>query len=378
MTVIPAFHPSGVTINPAEFSQALSMFDQGMRRRTDSRGLVSPQESMKEARIEMNARAINEAYRVRFDQRWDSAGFNQSAGYHFARQLEYIHEQVLDEKFAVPTAFELFGMDTSVPAGARTHTRRRSYAHGQAQWYRGPGTEIPHVGSTQREESFNIAHAVAGYGFDIFEEQSATFAQSGKIQKDAAIARDVIMEKLNRAYWGLDGTQMGLYGVLNYPWMPKKSVATAFTSASAIANPDTVLSELHDIVNYPMQVSKGTFAPTELAMSQRVHDVLSNTRMGSGSDRTILEAFLSASAHIRDRSQIHIAWELEDANGTGVDGILAYRKDAQGIQLVMPQGVTQLPAQVNGLSTQIFSYASCGGVEMTEPLNQLLAFVTAA
>lgn len=373
----------GARMDGARFNTAHTRFHTGagMVRRSDG----TPQWNGPSARAGRGAVLDLQQYRQRINQRRiDSAlrsispdgrldQFSANAGFHLARDLEYIHNEVLTEEFPIPSAMTLFDVDESIPVGANTHTIRRQYEHGEARVYRGRGTRVPRVGLQQREESWPIRHIVCGYGWDIFEAASSQFANSGLIQGLARVARDAILELANRIWWGLDnvGAIHGLYGVIDYPWLPKKDIATGFSRATVQANPDTILGELHDLVNFPHQTSKSRFQPNTLVMTNRVHDVLTSVRFAAGSDTTILEHFLRNSAHIQ---RVEIAWELEDIGGDGVDGILAYRRDQRGIQIVMPQGVTQLPVQVDGLESEVINYASIGGAVMRDVLNNVLGF----
>ncbi len=366
----------GQAVDPAQFARNLSAFHGGATRRADSADSRNREPGagqvldLAEYRTRINARRIDEALRSQsVDGRAD--GFSQNAGFHLARDLEFIHSKVLEEAFALPTALEFFTTDESIPVGVNSHTIRRVYSHGEARVYTGPGDKVPRVGVTQREESWPIRHIVAGYGWDIFEAASAGYANSGLLTQLARVARDAIMELANRIWWGKTGEQHGLYGILNYPWLAKKVIQTGFSRATVIANPDTILGELHDLVNFPHDEHKSRFQPNYLVMTNAVHDVLSSVRFAAGSDTTILEHFLKNSAHIQG---VEIAWELEDIGGAGVDGMLAYRKDERGIQLVMPQGVTQTPVQTEGLGFSIINYMSLGGVVMRDHLNNVLGY----
>lgn len=335
----------------------------GGRRDSHSGDIISTREHLNGVRLDSVIRS------PLMGDRADS--FSQNAGFHHARQLEFIHAEVLEEEFPVPNALRVFTTDESVPVGARTHTMRRRFLHGEARVYRGGGDEIPRVGSTQREETWPIRHIVAGYGWNIFEAQSETFANSGKMRTDARNARDVIMNLANRLWW-TGSEQHDLYGVLTYPFLPKKTIATSFTRASMQSDPDAILGELHDLVNFPHDNSQSTFQPTRLLLTNKVHDRLSSVRFAAGSDTTILQHFLANSAHI---TGVDVVWELEDAGGTDVHGMFAYRNDQRGVQLVMPQGVTQLPVQMQGLESLVINYMSLGGVVMPDVLNNILGFV---
>ena len=265
----------GARMDAARFNPALTRYHAGagLQRRADGTPQWggpsgAPVRDLAEYRAKMNARRIDGALKgISLSGRTDS--FSPGAGFHLARDLEYIHTQVLTEEFPIPSAMKLFDVDESVPVGATQHTRRRMYEQGEARVYRGRGGKVPRVGVQQREESWPIRHLVCGYGWDIFEAASSQFAQSGMLQQQARIARDAILKLANRIWWGLDGAgeAHGLYGVLNYPWLPKKDIATGASRATMAAAPDTTLGELHSLVNYPHQVSKSTFQPDTLAMT---------------------------------------------------------------------------------------------------------------
>lgn len=321
------------------------------------------------AREELNKRHIDSLIASRrVAGRQD--GFSSNAGFHLARQLEFIHTEVLEEEFPAPNAQRLFSTDESVPVGATSHTMRRVYSHGEARVYRGEGDKVPRVGVTQREESWPIRHIVCGYGWDIFEAASSQFANSGLLRQNARVSRDAILNLQNRIWWQ-GAPQHDLYGILTYPWLPKLDMPVGFLAATVAAAPDATLRALHALVNFPHQTSKGVFYPDLLIMTNKVHDVLATTRFGTGSDTTILKHFLENSAHIK---RVEIAWELEDAGGVGIDGMLACRADQQGIELVEPQGITQLPVFSDGLRSEIINYASIGGVVMRNVLNNVLGF----
>lgn len=336
--------------------------------------VLSSQLDLKEVRMRTNAYNFNEHLRKHAAIRGDAAGFNQNAGYHLARELEYIHEQELEEKWPLPTSLEIFGMDNSVPVGAKTHTVRRTYDHGEARVYKGPGDKAPRSDVTRREESRDIRHIVGGYAWDIFEEMGSGFANSGLLKQRQRVTNMAMMRLANRLNWGLTGSQYGIYGVLNYPYLPRKVASQAFTEANVVANPDLILRELHAAADFPEIFSDDVFYPDTMVITNRVHRILSTVRFGAGSDTTILQHFLENSAHIK---QVKVAWELKNVDGTaGQDGIFFCRTDEAGVMIVMPQGITPLPVQSVGFENQIPHWMSVGGVTMWDVLNNLLFLVT--
>lgn len=308
------------------------------------------------------------------DTRNDAADPKQ--GLFFARQLEHIYAEVLQEPRPMLNAMRLFGIDTTVPPGAKYHTIRRVYADGEAAVYSGRGQNIPRVGMSKKEETFPVRHYVTSFVLDIFEMASGMFANISLATELLRIARDVIEEFINWQTWYGD-TENGLYGVLNYPWIRKKVIATPFNETS---DPDEILRELHRFVNFPSDSQRQAFKPNVLVLSGRVLNYLSQTPRSDTSDTTILEHFLKNSKTIE---RVEEANELQNDDSEpipgvppGLDAMLAYRDDRRGIQNVMPQTFTTLPTQEMGFEQVTFAYASHGGVIMRDVGNNIIGYVT--
>ncbi len=323
-------------------------------------------------REETNARRIDRAIA---ETQGRSDGYSVSAGVHLARDLEHVYQEVLREKMPLPSAFDVFQLDETVPAGATSYNIRRIYDIGEARVWRGPGTEVPRSEIQQREESQPVRYLVSGYGWDLFTALSDAFAnRKGFINRQAEllrVSRNALMRLANRIWW--QGSEAdGLYGIFNYPWLPKKVIPEGFSAATVAANPDDTLAALNALVNFPHQTSKGELYPDTLLLTNHVHDVLGQTRFGSGSDKTILAHFKETTPHIK---QIKVCWELEDAGGANMHGVLACRTDEMGIRPVLTEGVQQLPVQEKGFESLVLNYMGIGGVRINDPLANILGFV---
>lgn len=298
-------------------------------------------------------------------------GFSPSAGFHMARQLEFIYADVLREQFPVQNAFAMFPVDTTVDPGARFHTVRRIYQDGEAAVFRGGTNGVPRVGVSQREQQFPVRHFVTSFAYSLWEALSSAFANTALVSELLRVARDVLMEFANNKYWYGDSTN-GLYGVLDYPWLDKKLVATLFDGS---ANPDDVLAEMNALANFPIENSHSTFRPNTLCVSPRVRNYLMNTPRSATTDTTIGEYWLRTNS--LGIKEILEAWELQGVGPGGTDGVLFYRNDRLGISLVMPQPFSTLPLQAMGFEDVTFCWMSSGGVVMRDVGNNILGWVDA-
>jgi len=294
-------------------------------------------------------------------------------GLHQARQLEYVHQRVLEEKHPTPNGLSMFRISTEVPIGARTHTVRRYLDDGEVAVFRGSAQDVPRVGVSQVEEQFPVRYYVTSIRTNLFESLSSDYAGTGELERKMRTARRLMEAFANRMTWGIGPNQnAGLYGVLNYPWLAKKVSGVLFDGTASV---DDVLAELQNAANYPTQASKSTFAPNRCATSTRVRDYLMNTRLGSVNDTTIGEFFTRNNAHI---DAIEEAWELEGIAGADVDGILFYNDSQDGVSNEIPQGMTPLPAQTFGFDSITYLWMAHGGVIMRDVGGNLLLLVTAA
>lgn len=339
-------------------------------------------DSVAKHRIQANARKLDSLVaqmQVRMDsstretvndglKRKRNDAFDAAGALFMSRQLEHRYADVLREEFPAQNAFTLFPTDQSVPPGARTHTVTRLYQDGEAAVYRG-GQEIPRVGISQQEEQFPVRHYVTSFEYDIFSMMSANFANFALAAELLRTARDIINEFANLKTWYGDDVN-GIKGVLNYPWLNKKLVATPFTDASAT---DSIMGELRDLANYPTSVSKAVYSPNRCVTSPRIKDYILGRARSTNSDKTIGEYFTSTNAYIK---QIDAAWELQGVGPGGTDGILMYRDDRLGIANVIVQPFTTLPVEQEDYRFVTNCYMSHGGVIMRNSLNNILGWVT--
>ncbi len=316
--------------------------------------------------LRMDAKQIRQMRDTMNRQRLDSMAPGQ--GFHMARQLEHIYDEVLREEFPPTNAMSMIPVDGSVPVGARTHTVRRISQQGEAVVHRG-NAPVPRVSVSQEEESFPVHHYTIGIGFDVFELAASDFANS-RLRQELQDASQVVMQEfLNEKTWFGDEAH-NIYGVLNYPWTPKRVLPLA---ATASADTDAMLAQFNAAANFAHEESKTVYSPNALIVSPRLYRYMSTTRItGSVSDTTILEFFKKANPRIQT---VEEAWEMQGRGPGGTDIMFFCRRDRRSIANVIPQGFTMLPVQQNGFEFLIPCYMSHGGVVQRDVLNNLVCYI---
>lgn len=290
---------------------------------------------------------------------------SEARAYHLAKDLEFEYGEVLAEMYEPKSALRLFSQDTRPRPGAKTHSVKFKTHGGQARYFRANANDQGGVSVGIRKQEFPIHPIVTSIEFNYFDLLSDSFAGTSLRDDLEDAAREVMNDFLNQKVWYGD-EDMGVYGVLNYPWLPKLASSIVIQDATSA---DSILLWLHGIANYAAQASNETAAPNRMVMSTRMRDYLGTRKRTTTSDETILEAFLRNNSYI---SSIDTAPEIQGAGAGGTDIVLLDRAgDRTSVANVVPQGFTMLPIQQIGYDYKIPVFAMHGGVIMRRPLNNL-------
>lgn len=295
--------------------------------------------------------------------RLDTLGISPQTGAHFERDLDYIREQVLEDKRPPKNAFTLVPQNGEVPEWAETYTHRMAEFVGQAKFIADYADDLPTVDASGREDTYKVKMFGVAYQFSIKEiERSARGI--GLSQMKPRAARDVIEERFNRIQWYGDPSA-GLFGFLNFPYIPRYGATVSFDSSS---DPQDVLAEMNAISRAPNKLTDTVAQPNTMLMAPDAYWHVADTPLAEGSDTTILGHFMGT----------HPGWsvenvaELAEAGPNGEDLIAVYRRAEENVQHKMVQPFTQLPSQEKNLAVVTNCVAQSGGVVSDYPLEALI------
>lgn len=291
------------------------------------------------------------------DGRYDS--FDAGQGIALARDLEVAYREVMEEEFEAPVMFGMFPVDTSIAPGARFYRLYRMSETAEVAWYRGSGSNVPRVGLTRSSEARNIANAVTSFPVNYFDRESAEFARIPYVSKGLRTIRSGILDFLDDAL--LDGApEVGLYGLLDYPYMDKVYLAPKFDgSATTDADKAAIVAAVLRLANHVETKAHGTKQINRLAMGTRGYQYVTQTRFNDGTGDTLAKRILESLPEV---STIEKVSKLQARGPGGTDVIVAWRDGERGPQIIMPRMVTYLPAQVDGFDEVTNGFASCGGI----------------
>ncbi len=307
--------------------------------------------------------------------RVDASDYQPGNAVHIARDLDQRLRRVLEDKVVLPDSLDLFPQYDDPPSiGAETASIRRVSLGGEAKFWNGTEADVGRAFVTQREEKITVRHVVTGWSQHMFERQAAAFANFNTFEAKTRAGRRVVFDLVNRTNW-YGAKSVGLYGVLDYPWLDKAilPVPLTATQASTFAGCMAIVRAIKGILNHPKNKSGGTFDCTAAITTHRVMTFLSDTIIPDTAGKTILK-------HIQDTHTTPIVWRespfLEGKGPSGMDGFLACRLDQEGITIGIVSPYNVIPSRQSATLDEFLAWMSIFGVFMPQVGNNVLAWVS--
>lgn len=292
------------------------------------------------------------------------------------RELEFIRARELEEVRAPLNAYSLFPVDRSVPVGAAEHTWRRRVGRGEAVLTRGDTQNYGHARSGRFEEKFPTAFIVCAVRQTLFEMFKTDYAGVDQYRSDLRTAYRLVDELRNSILWSGD-TATQLWGALNHPGLMKKAMGVTFGGANPTAAA-TLLAAMHALVDAPAVYSGEAMQPTTLVVSPKIYRHISQTRLDSGTDTTILQFFLAGQDENNGIRRVRKAQELAGIGPSGEDGLFAYRDEQDAISIIETLPTMTMPVyQASAMSWLTLVLAGTGGTVMANVGENILGFASA-
>ena len=312
--------------------------------------------------------------------RFDSA---EEASVFFARELDHIKAKSYDVQYPEMTALAIFPKTSEADAGAESITFYTYDKQGLAKIIDSYSTDLPRVDVTGKPTTVQIKGLGDSYGYSVQEMRASRLAGKSLDARKAEAARYAIDNKTNMIAWRGD-PDSGLLGVLS----PAQNIPLFTVSAGASSGkvswvdkaPDEILKDVNAMQEQVADTTNNVERPDTLVVPAKVYMHLANTRLGDGSDTTILKFLLDNAPYIK---KVYSAAELGAKNvdtnpyastgsgGQGVALLFTNNKDKLAIEIPMP--FMQHPLQIRGLETIIPCESRVAGVIVYYPMSALIA-----
>lgn len=258
---------------------------------------------------------------------------------------------------------------TDIAASASQYAYKVWSQEGKAKIGGNSADDAPRIDLKAREVLGKIYPVTASWGWELSELREAIrqgIPLSDQLAKNARSAIDRgIDEMLAFGYTAQPGeTNVTTTGLLNNAAVVSNGIA-ALTNFTGASDPDLMLAALNAMVTPIVTASKQEFIPDTILIDTTHYGVISTTKVGVDNDVTVLRSFLANNPYIKNVHQ----WYRCNGLGTNTTGrALAYKKDPEILESVIPQEFEQLPPQARNFEFVVNCHARCGGVKVYQPL----------
>jgi len=300
--------------------------------------------------------------------RFDSLLGGAEAAIWFDKELNQVREEVY--KFDIPpnNGFRYFPQQDDVSPWAETYEHQMYEVTGAAEFITDRQRELPRIGMQFYKETFNAREFGCAFAYGLLEIEKSRALGKGLEAKYPLAAREVIENTFNKImYYGdLDAE---IFGILNYPQVPRMLMPYKIESATDSKN---ILAMLNEAANFTFNVSEQSSQADTVQLSARHFSYISTTPWSENAgDTTILQQFLANHPSIRT---VVPARELNGAGPNGEDLMLVYKNDARsfGHKLIRPMNM--LAPQSQGLEIVTNVHARSGGMAVDKLLDVLVCW----
>lgn len=284
----------------------------------------------------------------------------------FSRQLEAIRATAFDVQYPQLKGFTLVPMKTDLHIGAEQYTYRFFDKVGKAVLSsdmsdRGPRIDIKGSEATQRIRSLKDS-----YGYSLQESRNAQMAgldldgRKAKAARDAiAVAMDDII-LLGSASSVESATAAGLQGLFTITGAQTftPSTGSGGTTLWTAKTPDEIVQDMLGLVFQIYQNTNMVEVPDTLVLPLARKGLVSSTRMGDGSNQTILSHFLEVNGMVKT---VEFSQKLNsNAAWTGCRAC-AYTNSSDKLEALTPVEFEQMAPQFDGYEVITHCHARTGG-----------------
>jgi hypothetical protein len=287
-----------------------------------------------------------------------------------ARQLEHFFAKIYTKKFPDSKGRLLVPVNNEVNTGARSHTYVMTEEFGEARIIHDYAEDLPMVDLNGKEFTSKIVPVVAGFHFSLQDLRSAAMLGMSIDSMKATLARKSIERKIDQLICTGDAAS-GITGMANNANVP---LATGLTGTWQGAAATVIQADIEKICTQLFINCAGTI-PEErsvtIAVDVATYARLTTLRIDTFNMRTVLDYLLESNRMIKEI----VSWSRlsKVASGGTARRLVAYVKDPDTLETIIPQEFEILPAQPRALTFVVPCHARFGGVKVVYPLQMLYA-----
>lgn len=287
------------------------------------------------------------------------------------RQIVQLRTRTFEVEFA-PTIARQFGpVASDIAAYADLYSYAVYETVGAAKIGSYASKDVPRVERNVREVFGKVVPIVDAYGWNIGEMAEAARLGMDLTAKKLVDARSAIERGIDKvlAFGSIEDEtatlpDVGLTGLVNNAAVVANGItALGFWTGGGVTS-DVILSTLSSMVSTVNNRTNGAYAVDTLLLPTAILNYIQQKPYSTLNGESVLSIFKKNNPQI---TMVAPWWKLNTAGAAGVPRAVAYQRNAEILELVIPLDFTSLPPEAQTFEMVVNCHARCGGTKIYRP-----------
>lgn len=285
----------------------------------------------------------------------------------FPRELESIRAVVLEVQYGALKAAMWVPMKTDIDPGAEVYTYRATDMVGVAELASDLSEDGPTVDVKGSEVTSAIRSMKSKYAYTIQEARNSKMANKGLDIRKATAARRAIAQTTDKVMLIGDGTAayLGLRGLFKLTGTDTYTVPNGAGGSKlwSLKTPDEMVLDMHRMVHQVPESTNEVEEVDTMLLPTTMYRDASSRKMGPNTDTTVLQHFMNTmKAEGKPDFTVGASPRLNTASGTSGFRAVAYKRDPDKLEGILPVAFEQFAPQFNGYRVTTHCHGRIGGV----------------
>lgn len=302
-----------------------------------------------------------------------SQNFDADETLFLERELTQLRAKMFTVQFPPSLARTFAPKATDIAPSADTYSYKVLKPVGMAKLIAYKAGDIPRVDVVATEVLGKVRPIGASYGWDINELREAARLGTALPEVKALAAKDFIERGIDNCLaFGSLPDEAGLYPDVGLNGLANNPLVSALTvlTGSWWLNPSPIdaaliLAELASLVSTVGNYSNDVFKVNTILLPTTHYEYIRQAVFSALTGESIMTIFLRNNPQI---TTLAPWYKLNTAGASGGPRAIAYQKDPQILEAVIPQEYEEMPPEMKGFEFIKNAHARCGGVKVYQPL----------
>lgn len=292
-------------------------------------------------------------------QRLDSVGGTVA----FARQFEFIEQEISRTEFSPLRSEELIYYDTSAPPGTKTITHRTVTQTGNAGFVNHYADDLPHADIFAQENEVPVEVLGVQYFYSTIDLQRVAIDPTIQLDAERKLSAVEAMRRRHDHIAAVGSVRHDRPGFVNSDLIP---IVTAITGDWETASSEEIINDVISLWSSIASVTMDVEHPDTLVLPTRSYTIIASKPYSPNDSNLTVLKWLEANL---DGCKQISRWErLSNAGVGGTRRAIAYRKAKDVLKYHQVEAFAEEPPQRKSLKFVVPCHGQTGFTDIRKPL----------